>query len=113
MNRLDNKNGTEQYLKEDAYLRAQKRLKKIKGFYGHAFWYVVINLFIIIMAALNSQTNFWSFGTFSTAFFWGIGLAFHAMGVFGKNLFFSKSWEDRKIREFLEKEEQADKRRFE
>lgn len=112
MSRLEN-NNFEQYRKEDAYLRAQKRLKDIKGFYGHAFWYVVVNLFLIIMIAINSKGNIWNFGTFSTAVFWGIGLAFHALSVFGKNFFFSKSWEDKKIREYLDKEEASDKRRYE
>lgn len=112
MSRLE-KNTFENYRKEDAYLRAQKRLKEIKGFYGHAFWYVVVNLFIIIMIALNSDGNIWNFGTFSTPVFWGIGLAFHALSVFGKNFFFSKSWEDKKIREYLEKEEESEKRRYE
>lgn len=112
MNRLEN-NNFEHFRKEDAYLRAQKRLKELKGFYGHAFWYVVVNIFIIIMIALNSKGNIWHFGTFSTAFFWGIGLAFHGLSVFGKNFFFSKSWEDKKIREYLEKEEETDKRRYE
>jgi len=113
MSRLEEKYNFENYRKQDAYLRAQKRLKEIKGFYGHAFWYVVVNLFIIIMIVLNSHGNFWNFGTFSTAFFWGIGLAFHALSVFGKNFFFSKSWEDKKIREYLDKEEESDKRRYE
>jgi hypothetical protein len=93
------------YKKEDAYLRAQKRLKKIKGFYWHAFWYVVINIFLLVMIIPNSSGNFfWSLGTFSTPIFWGIGLAFHALSVFGKNLFFGKAWEERKIKEFMDKD---------
>ncbi|MCK5638887.1 MAG: 2TM domain-containing protein, partial [Flavobacteriaceae bacterium] len=43
---------------------------------------------------------------FTTAFFWGIGLMFHAYGVFGKNLLFSKDWEERKIKEIIEKDKQ-------
>lgn len=113
MNPSDKNYNFEHYRKEDAYLRAQKRLKELKGFYGHAFWYVVVNLFIIIMIAFNSRGDIWHFGTFSTAFFWGIGLAFHALSVFGKNFFFSKSWEDKKIREYLEKEEEHEKHRYE
>lgn len=100
-----------QFEKEDAFLRAQKRLKELKGFYWHAFWYVVVNIFIFITIASNSNWNIWNFGTFSTPIFWGIGLGFHALSVFGRNLFFSKSWEDRKIKEFMEKE--SDKHRFE
>lgn len=95
----ENKN----YQKEQAYVRAQKRVKEIKGFYWHAFWYLLVNLFIIITIAVNSN-NIWHFGTFSTAFFWGIGLGFHAIGVFGKNLIFSKDWEQRKIKEYMDKD---------
>lgn len=91
------------FYKEDAYLRAQKRLKEIKGFYWHAFWYVAVNIFLVILIGVNSN-DFWNFGTFSTAIFWGIGLGFHALGVFGKNLFFKKDWEERKIKEYMEKE---------
>lgn len=102
------KNTTE-YRKEDAYLRAQKRLKEIKGFYWHAFWYVVVNIFLIIVIASNNNGNIWHFGTFSTPLFWGIGLGFHALGVFGKNLLFGKSWEERKIKEYMEKDKNNSK----
>jgi len=104
MERIDNNNNTD-FEKEDAYLRAEKRIKELKGFYSHAFFYVVINLFLIGMVAFNSGSDLWSFGTFSTAFFWGIGLSFHALGVFGKNALFSKSWEERKVREYMQKDE--------
>ncbi len=92
------------YRKEDAYLRAEKRLKELKGFYWHAFWYLAVNIFLIVMIAVNSDGNIWHYGTFSTAFFWGIGLGFHALGIFGKNLLFGKSWEDKKIKEYMEKD---------
>ncbi|MEC3908297.1 2TM domain-containing protein [Tamlana sp. 2201CG12-4] len=114
MNRLDNKNTSDNFNREDAYIRAQKRLKELKGFYWHAFWYAVVNIFIFIMIASNTSGNIWNIGTLSTPLFWGIGLGFHALSVFCRNRFFSKSWEDRKIREFMEKEEgKTDKRRFE
>jgi len=95
---------TTEYKKEDAYLRAQKKLKEIKGFYWHAFWYVVVNAFIIITIVSNTNGNIWNLNTFSTPLFWGIGLGFHALGVFGKNLFFGKAWEERKIKEYIEKD---------
>ena len=92
------------YSREEAYLRAEKRLKELKGFYWHAFWYVVVNIFIITMVGVNQEDGFWHFGTFSTAFFWGIGLAFHALSIYGKNLVFSKDWEQRKIQEYMDKD---------
>ena len=56
---------------DEAYLRAKKKVNKILGFYKHAAIYVIINLFLIALVAINtdSEASFWSFGTFSTAFF--------------------------------------------
>ena len=104
MERIDYKSSN--FNKEETYIRAQKRLKELKGLYWHAFWFVAVNIFIIVMIVSNSGGDFWNFGTFATPIFWGIGLGFHALSVLGRNLFFSRSWEDRKIREFIEKEEQ-------
>jgi hypothetical protein len=109
MERLDNRFTSNEFKKEEAFLRAQKRLKEIKGFYWHAFWYVAVNIFIFVMIASNSNGNIWNFGTFSTPIFWGIGLGFHALAVFGKNLFFSKSWEERKIKEFMDEDQENHK----
>jgi len=94
----------DRYLKEDAYLKAQNKVKRIMGFYRHAMVYVIINIFLIILITANSSASFWSFGTFSTAFFWGIGLGFHALGVFGPDLVFGKNWENRMIKKYMDKE---------
>lgn len=93
------------YGREEAYLRAKKRLDKLVGFYWHLAVYVVVNFFLIVLIASNTEGSIWNFGTFATAFFWGIGLFFHFLGVFGPNFFFGKDWEDRKIEEFIRKEE--------
>lgn len=95
-----------QFIDEDRYLRAQKRVKQIKGFYWHLFWYAVVNIFILvsIYRGLGNKENFLQFGHFSTAFFWGIGLAAHWASVFGRNLIFSKNWEERKIKQFMDKD---------
>lgn len=90
---------------EEAYQRAKKRVKELKGFYWHAFWYLVVNIFIVSMIASNTN-NIWSFATFSTPIFWGLGLMFHALAVFGKNFVFSKNWEEKKIREYMDKDKQ-------
>ena len=94
----------EQFQKEEAYLRAQNKVKRIMGFYRHLMVYVIINLFLIILIAVNDWGSFGSFGTFSTAIFWGIGLAFHAVGVFGPDLVFGKNWENRMIKKYMDKE---------
>ena len=47
---------------------------------------------------------FFEFETFGLWFVWGIGLAFHAFGAFGKDLILGKNWEERKIREYMDKD---------
>jgi len=101
---LDNKEADKaknDYYREEAYLRAQKKVKKIVGFYWHLASYVIVNIFLILMIG-RADANFWSFGTFSTAIFWGIGLFFHFFSVFGPDWMFGKDWEKRKIKEFME-----------
>ena len=86
---------------------AYKRVKQIKGFYVHAMVYVLVNIFIVYgncYGNSNKNFDFWSWQTFSTALFWGIGLLAHGLSVFGRNIFFGKNWEERKIQEFIDKE---------
>ncbi len=96
-------NQERRFLKEEAYLRAQKKVKALVGFYWHLASYVIVNLFLIILITSNG-VPFFSFGTFATAFFWGIGLFFHFLGVFGPGLLFGKNWEERKIKELMDKD---------
>ncbi len=97
----------ENYSEEEAYLRARKRLEDIKGFYWHLASYIIVNLFLIVVigaAKIKEGESLWDFGLFATPFFWGIGLAFHALGVFGKNLAFGKQWEERQIKKYMDEE---------
>lgn len=98
-------NPDSRFYKEEAYLRAQKKVKSLMGFYWHLASYVIVNLFIIILIVSNGGKLF-SFGTFATAIFWGIGLFFHFLGVFGPDFLFGKNWEERKIKKFMEKDRQ-------
>lgn len=93
---------------EIKYQQALKRVKRIKGFYTHLIIYVVINIGILIAnySSGNHNYNFWSWQTFSTMLFWGIGLVAHGMSVFMPSLLMGKDWEERKIRELMEKEKQ-------
>ncbi|WOX56405.1 MULTISPECIES: 2TM domain-containing protein [unclassified Methanoculleus] len=38
-------------------------------------------------------------------FFWGIGVALHWFGVYVEGRIFGRRWEERKIREIMEREE--------
>ncbi|WP_396173764.1 2TM domain-containing protein [Flavobacterium sp.] len=91
---------------EIKYQEAAKRVKKIKGFYTHLTVYIVINLAIILSKIDFGKDSSWSFEmrNFSTAFFWGIGLVAHGLSVFMPSLIMGKDWEEKKIKELMEKE---------
>lgn len=100
-----------QHSREDAYRKAKKRVKQLKGFYWHLFWYLMVNIFITV-SKISSDLNegktisdaFFEFATFAIWTFWGIGIFFHAIGVFGKNMIFGENWENKKVQEYMEKE---------
>ncbi len=101
---MENYNNNEQQKLE----RVKKRVKSIAGFYRHLSIYVIVNLFLIAIKYFNLEPGeeFLSFNTFSTAFFWGIGVVFHALSVFGSSVFLGNDWEEKKIREFMERDKQ-------
>ena len=96
------------------YLQAKKRVEKVKGFYSHFIVYLIVNTFlsgIIIYGLMHEDGDSFSevirnFGVYAVWFFWGIGIAFHWLGVFGFNSFFGKKWEEKKLKEYINKEEE-------
>jgi len=100
------------------YLRAKKRVEKIKGFYVHLSVYIVVNIFlsgIIIYGLTNDEDRTFGevithFGVYSTWVFWGIGVFFHWMGVFGFNSFLGKNWEEKKLKQLMKEDEDKQKR---
>ncbi len=92
------------YNKEDNYLRAKKKVKKIKGFYIHLAVYLAVNTLLIINNTIAIGWVGFKSSIMSTGIFWGIGLFFHWYGIFGKNLLFGKEWEKRKIKELMDNE---------
>ncbi|TYA53896.1 2TM domain-containing protein [Formosa maritima] len=86
--------------------RVRKRVKKIKGFYSHLLVYIVINIMIVIINIqdLEPGESYFQFKNFFTLFFWGIGLLVHGLSVFLPDFIFSKNWEERKIKELMEKD---------
>ena len=89
-------------VESQAYQEAKKKVDSIKGFYSHFLVYLIVNSFIVTTIMWNTNIDVLSFAALSTPFFWGIGLVSHAFGVFGETLFFSKDWENRKIKELMD-----------
>ena len=99
------------FTEEHKYLLAKKRVEKIKGFYIHFAVYIIVNIVlsgIIIFGLTHDSGNEYNFadaishfGTYSTWLFWGIGLFFHWLGVFGSNVFFGENWEKKQIAKYM------------
>ncbi len=95
---------------ENKYLKAKARVDKMRKFYGHLTSYVVV---ISGLAALNYYIDGWGYMWFLwAAFGWGIGLTIQAIKTFGLNPFFGKDWEERKIRELMDKENDSEIRKW-
>ena len=101
------------FMQEQNYINAKRRVKEIKGFYIHLIVFVIVNIFlsgIIVYGLMKSGDTFLeaitNFGTYSTILFWGIGMFFHWMGVFGfRSLGLGKNWEERKIKEMMNEDD--------
>lgn len=86
--------------------KARKKIEDIKGFYKHLAAYILVNIFLLVMSAANLDPGetFWRWSTFMTAISWGVGLVAHGLSVYSRNIFFSKSWEEKKIQEYMDRD---------
>lgn len=85
----------------EKYNKAKKRVKELKEFYSHLASYLVVIPFLIFINLYFSPKHIWFYWPMLG---WGIGLFFHAVGVFNIIPFFGKDWEQNKINEILEKD---------
>lgn len=92
-----------EYIEEERYHKARKKVEEIKGFYGNLTSYIVVNIGLMILNLATSPEYLWFLWPLLC---WGIGLAVHGMVVFNYMPFLGKDWEDQKIREFMEKEKE-------
>ena len=88
-------------IEDKDYERARKRVDDLKGFYAHLFSYIGVNAFLFLLNLLTAPGDWWFYWPLLG---WGIGLAAHAASVFVWNPFLGKDWEERKIREIMERE---------
>ncbi|MBC9798170.1 2TM domain-containing protein [Sinomicrobium weinanense] len=88
----------------EKYLAAKRRVEELKEFYWNLTAYCIVIPFLIF---INYRTS-WDFKWFwFPVFGWGIGLAFHAVSVFLDKGFFGRSWEEKKIREYMREDEKT------
>jgi len=81
------------------YEAAKKRVEELRDFYQHLAIYILINAVLIIINLLTSRNYLWFVWPLLG---WGIGVAFHALSVYGE--FWGAGWQERKIKEIMEKD---------
>lgn len=84
------------------YLRAKKRVEKEKEVYVHAAVFV-FSMPVIIITNVMFVPGFHYF--WFALFGWGMGVFLHWLVVVGfKSSLFGEDWEERKIREYMNKD---------
>ena len=92
------------------YVHAKERVKALKIFYLHLVLFLIgipLILSLILLIDDSENRSFWIWLILTTIVTWCIGMAIHAWSVLGRNILFKKSWEDRKLKEYLEEEEEV------
>ncbi|MBC5833553.1 Pr2TM family membrane protein [Flavobacterium sp. F372] len=84
-----------------SYVRAKERVEKLKGFYGNLISYCCV---IPLLMFINIRTSDFQWFWFPMLG-WGFGLTIHAAETFG----YGKAWEEKKIREILNKDKDSNK----
>ncbi|MGK4567588.1 2TM domain-containing protein [Flavobacterium sp. 3HN19-14] len=85
---------------ESIYIKAQKRVDDIKGFYGNLISYIVFTIAFAILNLTTSPEYLWFLWP---GLGWGFGVVVHGITVFNLVPFLGRDWEDKKIRELMEK----------
>ncbi|MCV6629029.1 MAG: 2TM domain-containing protein [Flavobacteriaceae bacterium] len=93
------------YQKEDRYLRAEERLKKVRGFYVHFLVYICTCFFVIVVQGIEDSKSLLDFDTYAIVVFWGFGIGIHALETFMSNWKMIKAWETQKLQQYIAQEE--------
>lgn len=91
----------EAFIEDKRYLQAKEKVEAIKSFFGNLGAYLLV---IPFLAWLNWRTTDFPWVIFP-AIGWGFGLVMHGMEAYGYNPLWGKRWEQRKIRELMERDD--------
>ena len=80
---------------------ARARVQQLRLFYTHVGVYVFVNILLLLINLLTDPSSLWFYWPLLG---WGIGLAAHALLVYGADSIMGKEWEEQKIRQILEQE---------
>ena len=87
---------------QERYDQAKQRVELLRGFYSHALVFVLVNIGLVAYNLATSPDRLWFI---YTSVGWGIGLIAHGLYVMGSGRFLGAAWQERKIREEMEREQ--------
>ena len=88
---------------QERYERAKERIEVLRGFYVHAIVFAIVNLGLVAYNLATSPDDTWFIYVLGG---WGIGLVAHGAYALGSGRFLGEAWQERKIREEMEREQQ-------
>jgi 2TM domain len=89
---------------EKLYKEARKRVRRKKSYYSAIISYFAVGTFLTFLnwyTQRDEETIHW--WVIWVWFGWGIGMFFYTISFFKTGVVFGQDWEDRKIKEEMEK----------
>lgn len=87
-------------MSENKREEARKHVGRLKAFYHGLIMYVIVNIGLIILNLLTDPKELWFYWV---SLFWGIGLIIQAATIWGPGAGMSHDWEEKKIKQFMDK----------
>ncbi len=87
---------------QERYDRAKQRVEILRGFYVHAIVFVIVNVCLAAYNLAMTPDRIWFIYVLGG---WGIGLVAHGAYALGSGRFLGEAWEERKIREEMDREQ--------
>lgn len=84
---------------EERYRKAKRRVAFLKGFYIHFAIYIGVMVLLLLIDVLTPG-GWWFYWPLLG---WGLGVAGHAFSVFGISALLGSNWEEKKIKELMDK----------
>jgi hypothetical protein len=85
---------------EKLYRAARKKVRRKRKFYSHLLSYLAVGVFLTFVNWFTRPGHWWVQWVWIG---WGIGIFFHAISLYRRNILFGDDWEDQKIKEEMEK----------
>lgn len=82
------------------YKAARCQVRRLCGFYAHLSVYLAVNAGLLIINLFSAPGRLWVVWPLAG---WGIAIVIHGASVFLGGRWFGREWEERKIREIMER----------